>query len=133
MKFTQGQLEAAFKQMQEDRTADAKFARLAADALQALLVQHPQKVGVKENYSIHGHGAVTPYTTDHVLAIELSQHDDWQQVIADLTAAGVTMQPWNGLYHKAPQGEFDLTKDPQFNGRPKQKFTVRIDYYDGGY
>jgi hypothetical protein len=133
MQFTQPQLEAAFQQMQQERQADANFARLAADALQALLVQRPQKVAVKENYSQFGHGAVTPYTTDHVLAIELSQYDDWQQVIADLTAAGVTMQPWSGLYHKAPQGEFDVSKDTQFQGRSKQKFTVRIDYYDGGY
>ena len=133
MQFTQTQLEAAYKQMEQERQTDATYAQKAADALQALLVRHPQKVVTKENYSQFGHGAVTPYTTDHVLAIELSQYDDWQQAIADLTAAGVTMQPWNGMYHKAPTGEFDVSKEPQFQGRSKQKFTVRIDYYDGGY
>ena len=51
----------------------------------------------------------------------------------DLVAAGVTMKPWNGKLLSAPEGEFDLSANADFKDRSKQKYTVRIDYYDGGY
>jgi len=130
MQFSQQQLETAYKQMERDRQADAAYAQHAADDLQHLL-RHPQTVQTIE--SGLNRGAITPFTTTHVLVVNLSQHDDWQQCYDDLVAAGVAMKPWNGKIHSAPEGEFDLSKDQHFAGRSKQQYAVRIDYYDGGY
>ncbi len=135
MPFTQQQLVDAYDQMTKDRQDDSQFAQVAADKLGQIagLAGNVQAVDDAWHWS---HGAVTPYTTNHVLTIQLCQYDDWQKTVADLQAAGVQMKPWGGTYNPGPEGNFDLSADPTFAGRSKQSYTVKIVYYDshsGGY
>ncbi len=132
MQFTQVQLVAAYRQMEQERQTDSTYAQKAAGNLQQQL-RHPQPVSAKESASSLNRGGITPFTTNYVLLIQLSQHDDWQQCYDDLVAAGVAMKAWNGNFHRAPEGEFDVSSDAHFSGRATQKYAVRIDYYDGGY
>lgn len=130
MEFSQEQLEAAYKQMAQARSADAAFAQQAAAALeQCLLGKH--KVAAKATGPQVG--CVKPSEDKYVLVLELSQHDNWHETYKQLVDAGVSMAPWKGNMHSAPHGRLDLSASPSFNNRATKDYAVRIDYYDGGY
>lgn len=135
MSFTQKQLEDAYDQMADERAQDNDFAKVAADLL-------GQKTGLAGKFNAldeawnWSHGAVTPFTTDHVLTLHLCEYDDWQSVVNSLIAAGVKMNATVAQYNPAPEGVFDVSSEAAFAGRPKLNYKVRIVYYDsyaGGY
>lgn len=126
MSFTQQQLEAAYKQMEQERQTDHTYAQTAADLLNKAL-NGKQKVSAQVPSN---RGSITPFTTDHVLTVQLSKEDDWDACINDLVAAGAQMKPWNNNFHTGPQGDFNVSGNTQFAGRAKQSYRVHIEYYD---
>ncbi|HEY9772727.1 MAG TPA: hypothetical protein V6C81_02835 [Planktothrix sp.] len=134
MAFTQKQLEDAYKQMQQERQDETTFAQHAADQLQKKLLGFSPVVP-KVPHSFSSAGGISPQPTEHVLTIALNQYDDWDGCIKKLTAAGVNMQPWVSprSFYAGPEGTYDVSQDPQFAGRTKQSYRVKIEYYDGGY
>jgi hypothetical protein len=128
MLFTQQQLEEAYEQMKAAREQDLEFAKKAGDKLK-------QKIQSRAPFTpkvLYQHGVepgISPRTTNHELVVDLTDYDDWGRFIEKLEAAGVKMQPWNGEFYPAPQGEYNITNDPDFKDRPKLTYTVRINLY----
>lgn len=135
MSFTQQQLVDAYNQMTQERQDDVNFAQQAANKLANLIGRPLEVSAVDENWHWN-HGAVTPYTTQHTLQVQLSQYDDWQGMFSALQSAGVQMKPWAGNTYQGLEGDFDVSSDPAFAGRTKLSYLVKVVYYDshvGGF
>ena len=129
MLFTQKELEDAYKQMEQERAAEAQWAYRAAQKLRSLLQNRP--VGHQPD-SLPWLGApdISPFPRDYLLYIQLSQYDDWDGTIALLQSAKVKMQPWSRRYSDDARGLLDLSADPQFAASRQKHFEVRICFYD---
>lgn len=138
-KFTPEELQAAYRQMQEERSKEHADARLAAEILNKLLKEHgwPQE---HRFYSHQSNGCGNVHIPSiFSLTTALPQYGTvvWKDKIKILEAAGVKMKPWSGKWHDPgegggrPNGEFDLTNHPEFPESCSQKvFHVYLTYLE---
>lgn len=134
-KFTPEELQAAYKQMQEERSQEHEHARLATRILNKLLKEH----GWDSKYPISSHqsngcGNVNIPSIFSMTA-SLPQYGNWDDKINMLELAGVKMKPWSGNWHSVregrPNGLFDLTNHPEFPESCSQKvFHVYLTYIE---
>jgi hypothetical protein len=125
-KFTQEELTAAYNQMREERHREHEYAAIAAKLLNAKLVAAGWSDGRFNSYQSNGCGF------DHIpalfgMCLKTPRWSDWYILIEKLKAAGIKMQPWDGNRFHYPQGEFDLTGNPEFpEDAPQKEFPLHI-------
>lgn len=146
-KFTQTELEAAYKQMEEERKEDDAFADKAAKKLETLLQNSKATCPHVEGndgmrffaepwtpaWSASNHAPIQPGPCEYEIYTQLCDYDNWEKAHSELSKY-CNLNPMG--HRQKIEGTWDLSNDPDFAKSRVKKFRIFVHYYDshaGGY